>query len=134
MASWSSRKKPCAALSTAEVEYVEACTVTKEVVCLQNLLSGLFSLGLEVTYIWCDNQSCINFSENHVFHDRLKHIEIRYYYLRDMVQRGIVRIQFMTNEDQIVDVFTNMLSRTGFNYFRDKLGVVPLQRECSHPA
>jgi hypothetical protein len=40
----------------------------------------------------------------------------------------------MTTEDRVVDVFTNSLSRMKFEYFRDKLGVVPLQRECSHPA
>jgi hypothetical protein len=117
-------------LSTAEAEYVAACAT----VWLQKLLSGLFGLGLEATCIWCDNQSCMKLSENPVFHDRSKHIEIRYYYIRDMVQRGAVRLQFVTSEDQVADVFTKPLSRMKFEYFRDKLGVVPLQRECSHPA
>jgi hypothetical protein len=40
-----------------------------------------------------------------------------------------VRLQFVTIEDQVVDVFTKLLSRMKFEYFRDKLGVVPLQRE-----
>lgn len=39
----------------------------------------------------------------------------------------------MTKEDQVVDVFTKPLSRMKFEYFRDKIGVVPLQRGCSHP-
>jgi hypothetical protein len=95
----------------------------------EKLLSGLFGLGLEATCIWCDNQSCMKLSENPVFHDRSKHIEIRYYYIRDMVQRGAVRLQFVTTEDQVAYVFTKLLSRTKFEYFRDKLGVVPLQRE-----
>jgi hypothetical protein len=64
-----------------------------------------------------------------VFHDRLKHIEIRYYYIRDMVHRGEMRLQFVTTEDQVTYVFTKPLSRTKFKYFRDKLGVVPLQKE-----
>jgi hypothetical protein len=64
-----------------------------------------------------------------MFHDRSKHIEIRYYYIRDMVQRGAVRLQFVITEDQVADVFTKPLSRTKFEYLWDKLGVVPLQRE-----
>jgi hypothetical protein len=40
----------------------------------------------------------------------------------------------VTTEDQVADEFTKLLSRMKFEYFRDKLGVVPLQRECSHPA
>jgi hypothetical protein len=68
-------------------------------------------------------------SENPMFHDRSKHIEIRYYYIRDMVQRGAVMLQFVTTEDQVANVFTKPLLRTKFEYFRVKLGVVPLQRE-----
>jgi hypothetical protein len=68
-------------------------------------------------------------SKNPVFHDRLKHIEIKYYYIRDMVQWGAMRLQFVTTEDQVADVFTKPLSRTKFEYFKDKLGVVLLQRE-----
>jgi hypothetical protein len=92
MVSWSSKKKSCVALSTAETEYVVACAARREVVWLRKLLSRLFGLGLEETCIWCDNQSCMKLSENPVFHDRSKHIEIRYYYIRDMVQRGAVRL------------------------------------------
>jgi hypothetical protein len=68
-------------------------------------------------------------SETPMFHDRSKHVEIRYYYIKDMVQRVAVRLQFVTTEDQVADLFTKSLSRTKFKYFRDKLVVVPLQRE-----
>jgi hypothetical protein len=79
------------ALSTAEAEYLAACAVA---VWLRELLSRLFGLRLEATYIWCDNQSCMKLSENPVVYDRSKHIEIRYYYIRDIVQKGAVRLQF----------------------------------------
>jgi hypothetical protein len=79
------------ALATAEVEYLAACAVS---VWLQELMSGLFGLGLEATYIWCDNQSCMKSSKNPVVYDRSKHIKIRYYYIRDIVQKGAVRLQF----------------------------------------
>jgi hypothetical protein len=85
MVLWSSRKQSCVALSMTEAEYVATCAVSREAVWLQKLLSGLFCLRLEATCIWCDNQSCMKLSENLVFHDRSKHIEIRYYYIKDMV-------------------------------------------------
>ena len=86
--SWFSRKQSYVALSTAEVEYVAACLASCEAVWLRKLLSNLFDLQLDSTCIHCDNQSCVNFSENPVFHDNSKHIEIKYHYIRDMVQRG----------------------------------------------
>jgi hypothetical protein len=79
------------ALGTTEAEYLAACAV---VVWLQELLFGLFGLGLEATYNSCDNQSCMKSSKNPVVYDRSKHIEIRYYYIRDIMQKGAVRLQF----------------------------------------
>ena len=78
-------------LNTTEVEYLAACAVA---VWLRELLSRLFGLRLEATYIWCDNQSCMKLSENLVVYDKSKHIKIIYYYIRDIVQKGAMRLQF----------------------------------------
>ena len=64
-----------------------------------------------------------------MFHDKSKHIEIRYHYIRDMVQKGAVKLQYVATDEQIADVLTKPLSRVKFVYFRDKLGVVPSKRE-----
>ena len=84
--SWLSRKKSYVALSTAEAEYVTTFSASCEEVWLRKLLSDLFDIQLDATYIYCDNQICVKLSENLVFHDKLKHIEIKYHYIRDMVQ------------------------------------------------
>ena len=101
---------------------------------LRKLLLDLFSTELEPTVIHCDNQSCIKLSENHVFHDRSKHIEMRYHYVRDMVQKNVLSIQYVLTTEQIADIFTKPLSLTKFVYFHDKLGVVEnaslAEREC----
>jgi len=68
-------------------------------------------------------------SENPMFHDRLKHIEIKYHYIKDMVQRGVVRLQYMITEEQVANVLTKPLSRMKIENLRDNLGVVPLERE-----
>jgi hypothetical protein len=81
MVSWRSINKSFVALNMNKSEYVAACAASEEAIWLWKLLSGLFGLGLKVTCIWCDNQICMKLSKNPVFHDRSKHIDIRYYYI-----------------------------------------------------
>jgi hypothetical protein len=78
MISWQSRKQSSIALSTAEAEYIVACSASCEAIWFRNLLTDLFDLEMRETVILCDNQSCIKMTENPVFHDRSNHIEIRY--------------------------------------------------------
>ena len=92
MISWFSRKQSCVALSIVEAEYVTACSASCEVVWIRKLLSDLFDLQLDATCIYCDNHSCVKLSENLVFHDKSKHIEIKYHYIRDMVQKGAMKL------------------------------------------
>ena len=89
---WFSKKKSCVALSTTEAEYVASCSASCEEVWLRKLLSDLFDLQMDATCIYCDNQSCVKLSKNPVFHDKVKHIEIKYHYIRDMVQRLAVKL------------------------------------------
>ena len=74
-----------------------------------------------------DNQSCVKLSENPVFHDKSKHIKIKYHYIRDMVQRGAVKLQYVVTDDQIDDVLMKPLARVKFEYFREKLGVLQIE-------
>ena len=80
MISWMSRKQDPVELSSAEAKYVVACEVGKEVVWLRKLLTDLFEKSLGPTMINCDNQSCMKLPENPIFHDKLKHIKIKYHY------------------------------------------------------
>ena len=84
----------------------------------------LFNVELDTTVILCDNQSCIKMTENPVFHDKSKHIEFRYFYIRDMIQKGAIKLQYVSIDEQVADILTKLLSRVKFEYFRDKLGVV----------
>jgi hypothetical protein len=124
MISWQSRKQSSISLSTVEAEYIAACSANCEAIWLRKLLIGLFDLEMEATTILCDNQSCIKMTENPVFHDRSKHIEIRYHYICDMVQRGALKLLYVSTDEQVVDVLTKPLSRVKFEHFRDKLGIV----------
>ena len=112
------------ALSTAKSEYVAACSASCEAVWLRNLLSDLFDIQLDATCIYCDNQSYVKLSKNLLFHDKSKHIKIKYHYIRDMVQRGAVKLQSVAMDEQIADVLMKPFARVKFEYFREKLGVL----------
>ena len=112
------------ALSTTEAEYVAACSTSCEAVWLQKLLSDLFDLQLEATCIFCDNQSCVKLLENPVFHDKSKHIEIKFHYFMDIVQRGALKLKYIETNEKMADVLTKPLSRLKFDYFRERHGVI----------
>ena len=62
-----------------------------------------------------------------MFHDKLKHIEIKYHYIRDMVQRGVVKLQYVATKEHIADVLMKPLARVKFEYLREKLGVIQME-------
>jgi hypothetical protein len=92
MISWSSRKHGSIAQSTTEADYITTCDASKEAIWLKKLVYGLFDDKLEATVVHCDNQNCIKLTENPIFHDRSKHIDMKYHFIRDMVQRKIVKL------------------------------------------
>jgi hypothetical protein len=134
MISWYSRKQKSVALSSAEAEYMAANQASCEAIWLRKILADLFDIDLDPTTIFCDNQSCIKLSENPVFHDRSKHIEIIYHFIRDKVQNGVVKPQYVPTNEQVADILTKGLPKGMFEYFREKLGVVEnpffTKREC----
>ena len=78
---------------------------------------------MDATVILCDNQSCMKMTENLVLHDKTKHIEIRCFYICDMVQKGTIKLQYVSTNEQVTNVLTKPLSHVKFEHFRDKLGV-----------
>ena len=81
------------------------------------MLKILFDLEMEATVILCDNQSCIKMTKNPLFHDNSKHIEIWYHYICDMVQRRVVKLQYVGTDEQVADVLTKPLSHEKFENF-----------------
>ena len=105
-----------------------------EALWLRKLLVDLFDQELRPTFIYCEDQSCIQLYENLIFHDWSNHIEIMYHFIRDYVQRGAVTLQYISTDEEVANILTKYLGRGKFIHFRDKLGVVKNnflgKREC----
>ena len=118
--SWFNRKQKSVALSSTEAEYMAARMAVCEDMWLRKLLSRLFECELEAIVVHCDNQSDIRLSENLVFHDQRKHINIRYHFLRDCVQRGTIRLEYIQTDEQVADIYTKAICRHNFVKFRNQ--------------
>jgi hypothetical protein len=92
MVSWCNRKHSSLSLSTAEAEYIALSVAVRKVVWLRKILTHLFDHEIDSTIIHCDDLSCVKLSESLVFHNKPRHIEIKYHYIRDMVRRKEVHM------------------------------------------
>lgn len=118
--SWNTKKQPTVALSTAEAELMAMVEVVKEVMWVQQLMDEL-NITIATPTIRVDNQSAIKMSENDTHHDRSKHIDIRYYFVREAVKTKAVSIEWVPSEEQLADIFTKCLGRQVFERLRDRL-------------
>ena len=62
-----------------------------------------------------------------MFHNKSKHIEIKYHYIGDMVERGVVKLQYVVTGEQLANVLTKPLERVNFEYFRKKQGILQIE-------
>ena len=88
--SWSAKRQEIIALSTTEAEYVAITHATKEALWLRSLILQLFELKLDSITLFSDNQSTIELTKDHQYHARLKHIDIRFHFICDIVEDGSI--------------------------------------------
>ncbi|KAM2778784.1 hypothetical protein COP1_014123 [Malus domestica] len=120
---WMSKKQPIVTLSTCEAEYVAATACVCHAIWLRNLLKELSMPQEEPTEIYVDNKSAIALAKNPVFHDRSKHIDTRYHYIRECIARKDVQVEYVKSQDQIADIFTKPLKQEDFIRLRNSIGV-----------
>ncbi|GJR88066.1 retrovirus-related pol polyprotein from transposon TNT 1-94 [Tanacetum coccineum] len=104
LVSWSSKKQDCTAMSTAEAEYVSlsACCASIQWIRMQMLDYGFWYNKI---LMYCDSKSAIVISCNPVQHSRTKHINIRYHFIKEHVEKGTIKLYFVRTEYQLADLF-----------------------------
>ena len=122
--SWSTKRQEIISLSTTESEYVAATYAAKEALWLRSLISQLFDITLDPTTLFSDNQSAIALTKDHQFHARMKHIDIRFHFIRWIVENGSLRLIYCPTNDMVVDAFTKALPSPKVKHFARELGLV----------
>ena len=116
--SWKCSKQTLVSQSTCEAEYISLCAAAKQAAFLSFLLRDFGVAAAPVT-IFNDNQSAKMLAENPMITHRSKHIETRYHYVRQQVERKEIVIQHMPTNKLIADFFTKQLAGEKFLHFRD---------------
>ena len=96
---------------------------------VKRILKDLNERQEDGTIIFCDNISSIALSKNPIFYGRSKHIEIRYHFIRELVENGDIKIKFCKSEQHLTDIFTKPLGIGTFVHLRECLGVVDLVQQ-----
>jgi hypothetical protein len=122
--SWSSTKQRCVATSTTEAEYISLAEAAKQGQWLRALLrelqrSQLLGEGSTV-HMLSDNQGCIALAKDPVAHNRTKHIDVRYHYIRDLIVGGRTTVDYCPTEDMTADILTKPLGLQAFKRCRGK--------------
>ena len=87
------------------------------------LLDGIGYSSTTPTTILCDNNAAISLSEDPLLHDRVKHIDIKYHFMREHVQSGELALSYINTQDNIADIFTKALEPKKFSRFQGFLGI-----------
>ena len=113
--------------SSTEAEYRALADATSELLCLQWLLKDLGVSTSSTTPLYCDNQSVIHIAHNDVLHERTKHIEIDYHFIRYHLVYGALQLFSVFFKDQLADIFIKSLHKGRTRDLVDNLKLV------SHP-
>nr|GEU74218.1 retrovirus-related Pol polyprotein from transposon TNT 1-94 [Tanacetum cinerariifolium] len=105
---WSSKKQNCVSISTAESEYVAVSSCCAKVLWMHTQLTD-YGFFYEKVSIYCDSKSAIAISCNPVQHTRTKHIDVRYHFIKDHVEKGTIELYFVGTEYQLADLFMKSL-------------------------
>ncbi|GKC55941.1 retrovirus-related pol polyprotein from transposon TNT 1-94 [Tanacetum coccineum] len=128
LVSWSSKKQKSTAISSTEAEYIALSGCCAQILWMHSQLTN-YGFQFNKIPLYCDNTSAIALCCNNVQYSREKHIDVRYHFIKDQVENGIVELYFFRTEYQLSDIFTKPLPRERFNFLIEKLGMKSMSPE-----
>ncbi|KAI3718887.1 hypothetical protein L6452_19772 [Arctium lappa] len=126
LVSWASKKQLCVSTSTAEAEYVAAASCCSQILWMRTQLRD-YGFHFNKIPIYCDSKRAIAISANPVQHTKTKHIDVRYHFIKDHVEKGTIELFFVKTDYQLADLFTKPLDEKRFNFLISKLGMLNLK-------
>nr|GEX22396.1 retrovirus-related Pol polyprotein from transposon TNT 1-94 [Tanacetum cinerariifolium] len=115
LVSWSSKKQECTSMSSAEAEYVSLSVCCAQVLWMRTQLID-YGFHFDKIPMYCDSKAAIAISCNLVQHLHTKHIDVRYHFIKEKVEKCIVELFFVRTEYQLADLFTKALPEERFKY------------------
>lgn len=115
-------------MSSYEAEYIVATTAVYQGIWISRLLADLKGEATREVVLKVDNKSTISLCKNPIHHDRSKHIDTRYHFIRECVEDGKVTIDHVATEEQLADILTKALGRLKFHEMRGKIGLQAVKR------
>jgi hypothetical protein len=125
LVSWKSKGQPSVALSTMEAEYMALAYTSQELLWIRQLLRDLGQDPVDATTIHEDNQSCIHFANDPCYHGRAKHVDIKFNFVRDLIQKQTIRVVYCPTEAMVADMFTKPLTATKLANARIAVNLLP---------
>nr|GEX22128.1 hypothetical protein [Tanacetum cinerariifolium] len=123
LVSWSSKKQDCTSMSSTEAEYVSLSACCAQVLWMRTQLTD-YGFHFDKIPMYCDSKAAIAISCNPVQHSRTKHIDVRYHFIKEKDEKGIVELFFVGTEYQLADLFTKALPEERFKYLVRRLGTL----------
>nr|GEW46705.1 ribonuclease H-like domain-containing protein [Tanacetum cinerariifolium] len=120
--SWSSKRKKSAAISSTKAEYIALSGCCAQILWMRSKLTD-YGLGFNKIPMYCDNKSAIALCCNNVQHSRSKHIDIRYHFIKEQVENGVIELYFVNMEYELADLFTKVLGKDRIEFQINKLGM-----------
>ncbi|GKC39430.1 hypothetical protein Tco_1051814 [Tanacetum coccineum] len=119
---WSSKKQKSTTISSTEAEYISLYGCCAQILWMRSQLTD-YGFQFNKIPLYCVNKTTIALCCNNVQHSRAKHIDVRYHFIKEKVENGIVELYFVRTEYQLADIFTKPLPRERFNFLIEKLGM-----------
>ncbi|GJR51834.1 retrovirus-related pol polyprotein from transposon TNT 1-94 [Tanacetum coccineum] len=117
LVSWSSKKQDCTSISLAKAEYVSLSACCAQVLWLRTQLTD-YGFHFDKIPLYCDSKAAIAISCNPVQHSHTKHIDVRYHFIKEHVEKGIVELFFVGTEYRLIDLFIKALPEDRFKYLQ----------------
>ncbi|MCO5594128.1 hypothetical protein L7F22_048149 [Adiantum nelumboides] len=124
--SWQSRKQATVALSSTEAEYVAAAMAAKEGIWLQRLLEELQIFKPLPITLHLDNQSCIHLAKNPKHHEKTKHVDFKYHFIRELVEEGKINLEYTPTEYMWADFLTKAVPKVKHDACCSNLPIQPV--------
>jgi len=123
--SWRSTIQSTVSLSTTKAEYMAMMDVMKEAISLQRFLNdlGIDQALLKINY---DSINAIYLAKNQVYHATTKHIDVRFHFVREILDESDIELQKIQMKENPADMFNKVVQGVKFAYYKELLQILPV--------